>query len=98
MFSKQWFFYLIFFFLLSTSHGILDAFTNGGLGIALLSPFDKTRYFSPWRPIMVSPIGVISFFGRWGLAVIKSELLWVWLPSFLMVITSVVIRVMAEKH
>jgi inner membrane protein len=98
MFSKQWFFYLIFFFLLSASHGILDAFTNGGLGIALLSPFDKTRYFFPWRPIMVSPIGVIPFFSKWGLAVIKSELLWVWLPSFLMVITSAVIRVMASKR
>jgi len=98
MFSKQWFFYLIFFFLLSASHGILDAFTNGGLGIALLSPFDKTRYFFTWRPIMVSPIGVIPFFSKWGLAVIKSELFWVWLPSSLMVITSAVIRVMASRH
>ncbi len=98
MFSKEWFFYLIFFFSLSASHGILDAFTNGGLGIALLSPFDQTRYFFPWRPIMVSPIGVVSFFGRWGLAVIKSELLWVWLPSFLMVIASAVIRVIALRH
>ena len=98
MFSKQWFFYLIFFFLLSASHGILDGFTNGGLGIALLSPFDRTRYFFPWRPIVVSPIGVIRFFSKWGLAVIKSELLWVWLPSFLMVVASAVIRVVASKH
>ena len=98
MFSKRWFFYLVFFFSLSASHGILDAFTNGGLGIALLSPFDQTRYFFPWRPIVVSPIGVIPFFSKWGLAVIKSELLWVWLPSFLMVVTSVVIRVMASKR
>jgi inner membrane protein len=97
IFSKQWFFYLIFFFLLSASHGILDAFTNGGLGIALLSPFDHTRYFFPWRPIMVSPIGVTSFFSRWGLTVIKSELLWVWLPSSLMVIISALIRVMFRR-
>ena len=95
LFSRQWFFYFPFFFLLSASHGILDAFTNGGLGIALLSPFDNTRYFSPWRPIVVSPIGVASFLSRWGLVVIKSEILWVWLPSFLMVIVSRVIRVMA---
>jgi inner membrane protein len=98
MFSKQWFFYLIFFFLLSASHGILDAFTDGGLGIALLSPFDQTRYFFPWRPIVVSPIGVIPFFSRWGLAVIKSEVLWVWLPCFLMVIASAFIRIMAVRH
>jgi inner membrane protein len=86
IFSKQWFFYLTFFFFLSASHGLLDALTNGGLGIGLLSPFDHTRYFFPWRPIVVSPIGVASFFSRWGLTVIKSELSWVWLPSFLVVI------------
>ena len=71
IFSGQWFFYFIFFFLLSASHGILDAFTNGGLGIALLSPFDTGRYFFPWRPIMVSPIGVEAFFSPWGLSVIE---------------------------
>lgn len=83
IFSRPGCFYLIFFFLPSASHGILDAFTNGGSGIALLSPLDKTRYFSPWRPIMVSPIGVASFFSQRGLAVIKSELLWVWIPFLL---------------
>lgn len=98
MFSKQWFFYLIFFFLLSASHGLLDAFTNGGLGIPLLFPLDQTRYFFPWRPIMVSPIGVIPFFSKWGLAVIKSELGWVWLPSLLMVIASAMIRFMMSKR
>jgi inner membrane protein len=65
-FSRQWFFYFIFLFLVSASHGLLDAFTNGGLGVALLFPFDMTRYFFPWRPIVVSPVGVASFFSRWG--------------------------------
>jgi inner membrane protein len=91
-FYKQWFFYFLFFFFLSSSHGILDAFTNGGLGIALLSPFDNARYFFPWRPIKVSPIAIEPFFSRWGLAVIKSELLWVWLPSFLMVVIAYIFR------
>jgi len=91
-FSKQWFFYIVFFFLLSSSHGILDAFTNGGLGVALMSPFDNMRYFFRWRPIMVSPIGIAPFFSQWGLAVIKSELVWVWLPSFLMVVIAYVLR------
>jgi len=98
IFSRQWFFYFIFFFLLSASHGILDAFTSGGLGIALLSPFDSKRYFFPWTPIMVSPIGIKGFFSKWGLVVIKSELLWVWLPSFLMVVVSRIIRVLAVRH
>ena len=98
LFSGGWFFYLLFFFLLTASHGLLDAFTNGGLGVALLSPFDQTRYFLPWRPIVVSPMGVAPFFSRWGLAVIKSELLWVWLPCFIMVIVSAVIRLLPERH
>jgi inner membrane protein len=98
IFSKQWFFCFVFFFLLSASHGILDAFTNGGLGIALLSPFDNTRYFFPWTPIMVSPIGIKAFFSRWGLIVMKSELLWVWLPSFLIVLALTVIRVIGARR
>jgi hypothetical protein len=32
--------------------------TDGGLGCALFWPFDTTRYFAPWRPIPVSPIGL----------------------------------------
>jgi inner membrane protein len=95
IFSRRWLFYFIFFFLVSASHGILDAFTSGGLGIALLSPFDKTRYFFPWTPIVVSPIGIEPFFTKWGLSVIKSELVWIWLPCSLLVIVSRVIRVLA---
>lgn len=70
------------FVLLSTcSHGILDAMTSGGLGVAFLSPFSNTRYFLPWRSILVSPIGVEPFFSRYGLRVLWSEILWVWTPS-----------------
>jgi len=70
------------FVLLSTaSHGILDALTAGGLGVAFLSPFSNQRYFLPWRPIAVSPIGVSRFFSEWGFRVIRSELQWVWAPS-----------------
>jgi inner membrane protein len=92
LFSARWFFYFIFFFLMSASHGILDAFTSGGLGIALLSPFENTRYFFPWTPMVVSPIGIKAFFSKWGWAVMKSELLWVWAPSFLMAIAARMIR------
>jgi inner membrane protein len=77
---------------LSASHGLLDAFTNGGLGIALLSPFNDTRYFFPWSPIMVSPIGVEAFVSKWGLMVIKTEMIWIWLPSLLVVVVSRLIR------
>lgn len=75
----QW---VIFFLFLSTlSHTLLDMLTNGGLGVALFAPFSNERYFFPWRPIEVSPIGVGSFFSEWGVRVILSELKWVWLPS-----------------
>ena len=98
IFSRRWIFYFTFFFFLSASHGVLDAFTNKGLGIALLSPFDNTRYFSPWRPLVVSPIGIQGFFSKWGLMVIKSELIWIWLPSLLVVFVSTVIRTVAARH
>ena len=39
------------------SHGLLDALTDGGLGVALYWPFDLTRHFFAWRPIPVAPIG-----------------------------------------
>ncbi len=71
----------VFLFLSTLSHAILDAMTNGGLGVALFAPFDNTRYFLPWRPIVVSPIGVAGFFSVRGLRVIQSELLWIWIPS-----------------
>jgi inner membrane protein len=70
----------LLFFTITCSHGVLDAMTDGGLGIAFFSPFDPTRYFLPWRPIRVSPIGA-AFFSSRGVAVIGSELFWVWGPA-----------------
>jgi inner membrane protein len=63
----------------TASHPLLDALTNGGLGVALLWPWSHERFFAPWRPIAVSPIGA-GFFSLRGLAVLWSELLWVWWP------------------
>ncbi len=71
---------ILYFFLLTASHGILDTFTSGGLGIALFSPFDPTRYFAPITPIVVSPIGVAAFFSWWGVEVLLSEMFLVWIP------------------
>jgi len=69
-----------FLFLSTLSHGMLDALTNGGLGVAFFSPFENERYFFPWRPVVVSPIGLAGFFSETGLRVIWSELRWAWLP------------------
>lgn len=73
----------LYLFLATASHGFLDATTDGGLGVAFFAPFDTRRYFLPWTPIRVSPIGITRFFGARGLAVLKSELLWIWLPAAL---------------
>ncbi len=72
-----------FFFLATASHGVLDALTDGGHGIAFFAPFSLARYFLPWRPILVSPIGVRPFFSRWGAAVLGNELVWIWIPAAL---------------
>jgi len=92
LFSGRWFFYIIFFFLVTASHGILDAFTNGGLGIALFSPFSNERYFFPWTPIAVSPIGIKAFLSARGWSVLQSELMWVWLPVSILALIATVIR------
>jgi inner membrane protein len=84
--SLQWWKYLLYFFVLTASHGVLDAFTNGGNGIALLSPVTNERYFFPWTPIEVSPLGIKAFLSQRGLAVIKSEIVWIWAPCLLLVI------------
>lgn len=55
------------------SHGPLDTLTDGGLGCALLWPFDQTRYFAPWRPIPVAPIG-LDLLSIDGLLVAATEL------------------------
>ena len=79
-FSRHWWSLVGLFFLVTVSHGILDALTNGGLGVAFFSPFDTTRYFFPWRPIRVSPVGMGRFFSAQGVAILASEIEYVWLP------------------
>jgi len=82
----------MYFFLATASHGLLDAMTDGGLGVAFFTPFDNRRYFLPWTPIRVSPIGIERFFTARGLAVIQTELLWIWLPAGLLAISAWMIR------
>ena len=80
---------LVFFgiiFLATLSHGFLDAMTTGGLGVGFLIPFDNSRYFFPFRPIQVSPIGVGNFFSKWGLKVIASELIWIGVPCIVILV------------
>lgn len=73
-----------YFAAVTSLHALLDGLTDGGLGVALFAPFSSERYFLPWRPIEVSPIGP-GFFSPRGLSVLMSELRWVWIPSAVLV-------------
>lgn len=87
--------YFTLFFLLFVSHGLLDALSNGSIGVALFSPFDPTRYFFPSRPI--SMIRIKVFLTAGSFAAIRSELLCVWMPSFLVVLITTLVRNVAGK-
>ena len=80
----------LYFALITASHGMLDACTNGGPGVAFWAPFDDGRYLLPWRPIPASPIAA-SFFSAWGWRVLETELLLIWLPAA--IVTAVVLTV-----
>jgi inner membrane protein len=82
----------LFFFLATASHGFLDAMTNGGLGVAFFAPFDNHRYFFFWTPIRVSPIGVGRFFGARGVAILRTEFLWIWVPTAFLAVSAILLR------
>ena len=73
----------LFLFFATASHGFLDAMTNGGRGVGFFIPIENSRYFFPFRPIQVSPLYVQDFFGEWGMAVIRSEIVWIAIPCFI---------------
>jgi inner membrane protein len=81
-----------YLFLATASHGVLDAMTNGGLGVAFFSPFDNSRYFLPWRPIRVSPIAPGRFFSLRGYLILQNEFLWIWLPAGIFAILMLLLR------
>jgi inner membrane protein len=89
--GSHWTIFLFLFFS-TLSHPLLDMLTNGGLGVALLAPFSNERYFFPYRPIQVSPIGFGRFFSEWGLRVLWSEVRWVWLPSTVVFLLGYLVR------
>src|SRR5580693_496333 len=57
----------------AVTHPLLDMLTDGGAGVMALYPFSVHRYFFPWHPIHVSPLGIVQFFSRAGY-ILKSEM------------------------
>jgi inner membrane protein len=82
----------LYFFACTISHGLLDALTNGGRGVAFLAPFSEHRYHFPVRPIEVSPLGVREFFTERGVTILANELVWVWLPAALLATLAIWLR------
>lgn len=95
--TKKFWILTFFFFLTTASHGVFDAMTDGGLGIAFFAPFDNTRYFLPFQPIHVSPIGIFSFFSNWGVRVLVSELIWIGIPCVVFVSISKIFRLIKKS-
>jgi inner membrane protein len=91
-FNLQWWALFFFFFVATASHGMLDAMTNGGKGIAFFAPFYDERYFFFFRPIKVSPISITRFFTGRGWVVLQSEFIWVWIPSFVVMGVAEVVK------
>jgi inner membrane protein len=73
------------------SHALLDTMTDGGLGCALLWPFDLARYFAPWRPIPVAPIG-LAFLSPAGGFIALTELV-LFAPALLLALRSPTSRI-----
>ena len=71
--------------LAAISHGLMDACTSGGVGVAMFMPFSDSRWACIWQPIQVAPLPV----GRedcWlFLASLRSEAFWIGLPALGMV-------------
>lgn len=82
----------VFLLLVTGSHAVLDAFTNGGLGVALFWPWSAGRFFAPIKVIEVSPIALSRFLTPRGLSVLYSEFMWVWLPLMFIAVTSAIAR------
>ena len=87
----------VFLFLATASHGVLDAMTSGGGGVAFFAPFHNDRYFFPWRPILVSPMSIRRFFTERGLRVLETELVWIWIPGAVFALVAMAARKRREQ-
>ncbi len=59
--------------------------------MAFFAPVDTRRHFFPWRPGAVAPLG-LDFFSEWGLHVLASELVCIWLPAAVVAGTIWIVR------
>lgn len=89
---------LLFLFAAAMSHSLLDAFTNGGLGVAFLWPWSDERFFAPFQFIEAAPLSFKRFLSPVGLGVLWSELLWVWCPLLGLALVSRALRGLSARR
>lgn len=78
----------LYLFLAAASHGVLDAFTSGGLGVGFFEPMEHSRHFFPWRPIRVSPLAPSRILSARFWSVLGSELKWIVGPAVVFAVAS----------
>jgi inner membrane protein len=81
-----------FLFLAIASHGVLDACTNAGHGVAFFWPWSSERFFFGFRPIEASPVSARRFLSARGWEVFRSELIWVWTPLLSLALLGYLVR------
>jgi inner membrane protein len=84
------------FFVITASHGVLDALTFGGYGIPFFWPFYNER-FGNWGPVRVPDIGFELPDPRRSQS-IRGELLWVWVPMLAVVTLVAITRYFVSKR
>lgn len=84
------------FFAAMASHGILDAMTRGGADIPFFWPATDQRYGN-WGPIPLSDLAFQLPDPRRSRA-LRSELLWVWLPTAVLVVAITVYRRIKRRN
>jgi inner membrane protein len=78
------------FALATASHGVLDAFSTIGNGVAFWAPFSWTHYEFVWKPL--GEVGPEPRGPDRLLALVGNELLWVGLPALMVVAVARFIR------
>jgi inner membrane protein len=72
------------------SHGVLDALSMIGNGVAFWAPFSWTHYEFLWQPL--GEIGPGPGGPKRSVAVVANELLWVGLPSLIVIAVARLLR------
>ena len=85
----RWWTLVGLFFAIIASHGLLDALTRGGEGIPFFWPLP--RRYGNWGPIPLCDIA-FDLPNPWYSRAVRGELLWVWLPTGLLVLTTTAFR------